>query len=92
MLLMLLGDTVTEVCTSPRNLTWFTRPFLLVRGRGLEMRLQATMHLLRNACLFMQKAQRCMTITFIHRSKIVVQEMYGLVHISDFKSSKCVKV
>ena len=29
--------------------------------------------------------------TFIHRSKIVVQEMYGLVHISDFKSSKCVK-
>ena len=32
------------------------------------------------------------TITFIHRSKIVVQEMYGFVHISDFKSSKCVKV
>ena len=32
------------------------------------------------------------TITFIHRSKSVVQEMYGLVHISDFKSSKCVKV
>ena len=32
------------------------------------------------------------TITFIHRSKIVVQEMYGLVHISDFKSSKFVKV
>ena len=29
------------------------------------------------------------TITFIHRSKIVVQEMYGLVHI---KSSKCVNV
>ena len=44
---MLLGDTV---CASPRNSTWFTRLFLLVRGRGLGMRLriiaQATMHYL----------------------------------------------
>ena len=32
------------------------------------------------------------TITFICRSKIVVQEMYGLVHISDFESIKCGKV
>ena len=33
---MLLGDTVTMVCTTPRNLTWFTRPFLLMRGWGLR--------------------------------------------------------
>ena len=31
----LLGDTVTKVHASPRNSTWFTRPFLLVRERGL---------------------------------------------------------
>ena len=29
------------------------------------------------------------TITFIRRTKSVVQEMYGLVHISDFESIKC---
>ena len=56
MLLMLLGDTVTEVCASPRNLTWFTRSFLLVRGRGLEMRLQATMHYLLHICEHMFRA------------------------------------
>ena len=32
------------------------------------------------------------TITFIHRSKSVVQKMYGLIHISDFESIKCGKV
>ena len=32
------------------------------------------------------------TISFIRRSKIVVQKMYGLVHISDFESVKCGKV
>ena len=34
------------------------------------------------------------TITFIRRSKSVVQELHGLVHISDFKSDsvKCGKV
>ena len=32
------------------------------------------------------------TITCIRRSKIVVQEMYGLVHISDLESIKCEKV
>ena len=32
------------------------------------------------------------TITYIRRSKIVVQEMYGLVHISDLESIKCEKV
>ena len=31
--------TVAKVCTSPRNLTWLTRPFLLMRGWGLGMRL-----------------------------------------------------
>ena len=35
----LLGYIVTKVCASPRNLTWFTRPFLLVRGWGLGTRL-----------------------------------------------------
>ena len=30
----LLGYTVTKACASPRNLTWFTRPFLL--GLGLH--------------------------------------------------------
>ena len=30
---------ISAVCASPRNLTWFTRPFLLVRGWGLGMRL-----------------------------------------------------
>ena len=36
------SKTVTlpqKVCTSPRNSTWFTRPFLLVRGWGLGTRL-----------------------------------------------------
>ena len=68
------------------------------------MRLQVTMHYLLHICIYRYVyIKECMsiyakspkvTITFIHRSKIVVQEMYnyGLVHISDFKSSKCVKV
>ena len=30
----LLGCTVTKSWASPRNSTWFTRPFLLVRGAG----------------------------------------------------------
>ena len=29
---MLLGYTVAKAPASPRNSTWFTRPFLLVRG------------------------------------------------------------
>ena len=32
---ILLGYTVAKVPTSPRNLTWFTRQILLVRGWGL---------------------------------------------------------
>ena len=36
---MLLGYSVAKVCTSPRNSTWFTRQFLLVRGWGLGTRL-----------------------------------------------------
>ena len=36
---MLLGYTVAKPPTSPRDSTWFTRPFLLVRGWGLETRL-----------------------------------------------------
>ena len=35
----MLGDTVTKVCASLRNLTWFTRLFLLARGWGLGTRL-----------------------------------------------------
>ena len=35
----LLGDTIAKVCASHRNLTWFTRPFLLIRGWGLGTRL-----------------------------------------------------
>ena len=35
----LLGYTVTKAPASPRNLTWSTRPFLLVRGWGLGTRL-----------------------------------------------------
>ena len=31
----LLGYIVAKACASPRNSTWFTRPFLLVRGWGL---------------------------------------------------------
>ena len=31
------------------------------------------------------------TIPFIHRSEIVVQEMYGFVHISDFEYINCGK-
>ena len=34
-----LVTLVTKVWTSPRNLTLFTRPFLLIRGWNLEMRL-----------------------------------------------------
>ena len=37
-------------------------------------------------------AHFCDSVTFIRKSKIVVQEMYGLVHISDFESIKCGKV
>ena len=37
---MLLGDTVAKVYTSPRNSTWFSRLFLLVRGWGLRARLE----------------------------------------------------
>ena len=37
-------DTVTKVCASPRNSTWFTRPFLLVRGWGLGTRLELPSH------------------------------------------------
>ena len=36
---MLLGYTVAKAPASPRNSTWFTRPFLLVRGWGLGTRL-----------------------------------------------------
>ena len=36
---MLLGYNVAKVSASPRNSTWFTRPFLLVRGWGLGTRL-----------------------------------------------------
>ena len=36
---MLLGYNVTKVCDSPRNSTWFTRPFLIVRGWGFGTRL-----------------------------------------------------
>ena len=32
------------MCTSPRNLTWFTRPFLLVRGWDLGTRLSVCLH------------------------------------------------
>ena len=63
------------------------------------MRLQATMHYI---CIYRYVyIKECMpiyakspkvTITFIRRSKIVTQEMYGLVHISDFESIKCGKV
>ena len=35
----LLGYIVAKACTSPRNSTWFTRLFLLMRGWGLGMRL-----------------------------------------------------
>ena len=38
--LTLLGYNVAKGCTSPRNSTWFTRPFLLVRGWGLGTRLR----------------------------------------------------
>ena len=71
----------------------------------LRMRLQATMHYLLHIvhiCVYRYVYMReCMptctkspkvTITFICRSKIVVQEMYGLIHISDFESIKCGKV
>jgi len=36
---MLLGYTITKAPSSPRNSTWFTRLFLLVRGWGLGTRL-----------------------------------------------------
>ena len=67
------------------------------------MRLQATMHYLLHNHMYIQicvykgmhaylceepKGDHC----FIRRSKIVVQEMYGLLHISDFESIKCGKV
>ena len=38
----LLDYTVVKRCSSPRNLTWFTRPFRLVGGWGLGTRLNYT--------------------------------------------------
>ena len=68
----------------------------------LRMRLQATMHYLLHIvhiCVYRYVYIReCIPIctkspkVTITRSKIVVQEMYGLVHISDFESIKCGKV
>ena len=40
----LLGNTVAKVCASPRNSTWFTRLFLLVRGWDLGTRLVKYLH------------------------------------------------
>ena len=40
----MLGYNVAKECASPRNLTWFTRPFLLVRGWGLGTRLTGPVH------------------------------------------------
>ena len=40
----LLGYTVTKAPANPRNSTWFTRPFLLVRGWGLGTRLGQVRH------------------------------------------------
>ena len=37
--LTLLGYMSQKACAIPRNWTWFTRPFLLVRGWGLGTRL-----------------------------------------------------
>ena len=34
----LLGYNAIKACASPRNLTWLTRPFLLMRGWGLGTR------------------------------------------------------
>ena len=39
----LLGYNVTKVPASPRNSTWFTRPFLLMRGWGLGTRLEPSL-------------------------------------------------
>ena len=39
-----LGYVVAKLCASPKNLTWFTRPFLLVRGWGLGTRLVTGMN------------------------------------------------
>ena len=62
------------------------------------MRLQATIHYLLQyryvyirKCMPINSKSPKVTITFIHRSKIVVLEMYDLVHISDFESVKCGK-
>ena len=41
--LTLLGYNVAKGCASPRNSTWFTRPFLLVRGWGLGTRLDESL-------------------------------------------------
>ena len=44
----LLGYTVAKAPATPRNSTWFTRPFLLVRGWGLGTRLGPSCHQLPN--------------------------------------------
>ena len=41
---MMLGYTVAKGPARPRNSTWFTRPFLLVRGCGLGSRLAQNLH------------------------------------------------
>ena len=36
---MLLGYNVAKLCASPRDSTWFTTPFLLIRGWDLGTKL-----------------------------------------------------
>ena len=45
-----------------------------------------------NISIYIYSKSPIVIITFICRSKIVVQEIYSLIHISDFESIKCAKV
>ena len=80
---------------SPKKFDSVHQTVSLREREGSGTRLQATMHyyyiyVYIDMCIYAKSPK--VTITFIHRSKIVVQETYGLIHISDFESIKCRKV
>ena len=65
----LLGYTAAKAPASPRNSTWFTRLFLLVRGWGLGTRLISGSHILPSLNLNKNQTHEKSTLCLIKRDK-----------------------
>ena len=99
---MLLGYTVAKAPASPRNSTWFTRPFLLVRGWGLGTRLVWSMEKVSSAFYSAQNLKRICTFLWQPRglhftlanqiSTCITQFSHFSSNQSDFSSVKLQKV